>query len=173
MQRIRRGGRYLRVADPGWEDPLDGSYAELQGGRWNPPGAYPVVYLNASVAVARANALLNLAGQPYGPEDLNPDTAPILVETTVPDGDYLDAVTKAGLQVLGLPATYPRQSDGTVVGHSVCQPIGKSARDAGLPGVACLSAAPKAPTGGEEVAWFQGPEPLTVTNRVAFVDWFW
>lgn len=173
MQRIKRGGRYLRVADPEWEDPLDGSYAKRQGGRWNPPGAYPVVYLNASVAVARANVLRNLSDQPYGPEDLNPDTAPILVETTIRDGDYLDAVTDEGLRALGLPATYPLTDHGTFVPHSVCHPIGQSAHDAALPGVACLSAAPQAPTGGEELAWFHGPEPLTVTNRAAFAEWFW
>jgi len=49
MRTVERGGPYLRVADPGWEDPLDGSYAANRGGRWNPPESFAVVYLTSSV----------------------------------------------------------------------------------------------------------------------------
>jgi RES domain-containing protein len=72
MRTVRRGGPYLRVADPAWADPLDGRFAADRGGRWNPPESFPVVYLCGSIEVARANVYRRLAGQPYGPEDLLP-----------------------------------------------------------------------------------------------------
>src|SRR5439155_19886109 len=36
LRTIARVGDYLRVADPDWYDPLDGGFAKLRGGRWNP-----------------------------------------------------------------------------------------------------------------------------------------
>ena len=75
----------MRVADPDWDDPLDGRYAGERGGRWNPPESFPVVYLCRSVPVARANVYRKLEGQPYGPEDLRRGTGPVLVRTTVPE----------------------------------------------------------------------------------------
>jgi hypothetical protein len=38
-------GTYLRVADPGWADPLDSSFAQRLGGRWNAPDAHATLYL--------------------------------------------------------------------------------------------------------------------------------
>ena len=43
---VPRGGVYVRVADPDWDDPLSGEFAKARGGRWNAPGAFPVVYLS-------------------------------------------------------------------------------------------------------------------------------
>ena len=104
---MRRGGDYLRVADPAWADPLDGRFSARRGGRWNPPG-------------------------------------------------------------------YPRNEAGDVVGWARCQPIGVDAWEAGLPGVACRSAAPTAPPGGEELAWFQrGRRRLRARAVRRFDDWFW
>src|SRR3954453_6873485 len=140
MRRIRRGGPYVRVADPDWDDPLDGRYAAERGGRWNPPESLPVVYLCATVAVARANVYRRLERQPYGPEDLRPDAGPLLVRTRVPEDRYLNVVTDAGCRDAGLPATYPRDSRRRIVPHRRCQPIGRAAGDAGLPGVAPRSA---------------------------------
>jgi RES domain-containing protein len=107
-----RAGRYLRVASPDWDDPLDGSYAAAKGGRWNPPGSYGTVYLNRTQTVARLNVDRLHVGLPYGPEDLDPNQAPILVATDVPEHDYLDVVTDAGIAAAGLRATptMPRES---------------------------------------------------------------
>lgn len=173
MLTITRGGPYFRVADPRWENPLDGSYSEMHGGRWNPPNEYTVVYLNASVAVARANVRRSFQGLPYGPEDLEPDAAPVLIQTDVPTGGFLDVLTSRGTADAGLPATYPLDGDGKIVPHSVCQPIGSRAWSEGLPGVACRSAAPGAPPDGEELAWFQRTFPLMVTGGASFVEWYW
>lgn len=169
---VTRGGVYLRVADPAWDDPLSGTFAKARGGRWNAPGAFPVVYLNGDVRVARANVLHRFAGLPYGPEDLEPSAAPALVSTVVPEGEFADVVSDAGCAAVGLPPTYPVDRDGEPVPHETCQPVGRRAWDGGLPGIACRSAAPPAPPGGEELAWFARGEPLTPLAVRGFLDWY-
>jgi hypothetical protein len=171
MRHVRRGGRYLRVADPGWTDPLSGVYSRTDGGRWNPPGAFDVVYLNATIEVARAQVRRKLAPLGIGPEDLDPATGPALVATDVPTEAYVDAVNDAGLRSLGLPAIYPLDAAGAEIGHVVCQPLGLSAYEANEPGIAARSAAAR-PSPGEELAYF-GPPRLKMRQREAFADWFW
>jgi len=158
----------VRVADPDWDDPLDGRYAAERGCRWNPPESFPVVYLCQTVAVARANVYRLLEGQPYGPEDLLPEAGPILVRTRVPEDRYLNVVTDAGCRDAGLPATYPRDSRRRIVTRRRCQPIGQRAWDAGLPGVAARSARVE----GEELAYF-GRRKLRRGAVRGFEDWFW
>jgi hypothetical protein len=160
------------VADPAWKDPLNGEFARRAGGRWNAPGAFPVVYLNADVRVARANLLARFAALPYGPEDLEPAAAPVLVSAEVPRAEYADLVTGEGCAAAGLPTTYPDDGAGGTVPHAACRPVGRAAWDAGLPGVACRSAAPAAPAGGEELAWFPRGRALTALSRRPFPDWF-
>ena len=169
---VTRGGVYVRVADPDWDDPLSGEFAKARGGRWNAPGSFPVVYLNGDERVARANVLQRFAGLPYGPEDLEPSAAPVLVSTVVPEDGFVDVVSDAGCVAAGLPATYPTGDDGGAVPYEVCRPVGRAAWDAGRPGVACRSAAPAAPPGGEELARFGRGEPLTPLVIRRFPDWF-
>ena len=169
MRTIRRGGPYLRVADPGWDDPLDGRHAAQRGGRWNPPESFPVVYLCRSIEVARANVYRRLRAQPYGPEDLRPGAAPVLVRTRVPEDRYLNAITDAGLRDLGLPKSYPLDGRRRIVPHSRCQPVGLRAWEAGLPGIAARSAAARQ---GEELAYF-GRRKLRRGAVSAFDEWFW
>lgn len=174
VRHLARGGAYVRVAEPGWDDALGGAYARVRGGRWNPPDSFPVVYLCRTTPVARANVFRLLADQPYGPEDLQLATAPVLVATEVPPARHVDAVTARGLASIGLPTTYPLDSRGRTVGHEPCEAIGQAAWDAGEPGIACRSAAPTAPRRGEELAWFErdGAE-LTVESTAPFEQWFW
>jgi hypothetical protein len=156
------------VADPDWADPLDGRHAAQRGGRWNPPESFPVVYLCESVEVARANVYRLLEAQPYGPEDLRPEAAPVLVRTRVPGDRYLNAVTDAGLRDLGLPKTYPLDGRRRPVPRSRCQPIGLRAWEAGLPGIAARSARAT----GEELAYF-GRRKLRRGAVRRFEEWFW
>lgn len=174
MRYLGRGGAYLRVADPDWDNPLDGRYAAERGGRWNPPQSFPVVYLNRERTTARANVLRKYTGLPYGPELLDPDEAPVLIETTVDLADCVDIVTEDGCVEAGLPTTYPYEADGTTVSHDRCQPIGRRAWEAREPGIACRSAA-HAAGDGEELAWFAlpGRPPLQVDTRLGFDAWFW
>ena len=116
MRHIRRGGAYSRVADPHWENPLDGSHARRSGGRWNPPGSFSVVSLNRDVRVARVNVARKFRGRPYGPELLDPHEAPVLVQTTVPEANYVDIITDEGCMNAGLPKQYPNDPTGGVVG---------------------------------------------------------
>lgn len=171
-EHIRRGGVYSRVADPQWQDPLDGSYSMRAGRRWNAPGSFPVVYLNATVEVARANCDGWFAGQPFGPLDVDPEMAPILVETEVPDAEYADAVTAGGCAALGLPATYPFDARGASVPWSACQPVGQRLWDAGERGLACRSAALARGTRGEELAYFQRGERLPKLRVRVLREWY-
>lgn len=172
MHHVTRAGRYIRVADPGWRDPLSGDHSRRGGGRWNPPQAFAVVYLNGSTDVARAQVRHKLEPRGIRPEDLDPDQGPLLVHTDVPEGRYVDAITDGGLAALGLPESYPFDTAGKAIPHSVCQPIGRRAWEADEPGIACRSAASGVPAGGEELAYFPG-QPLAIRRNEKFADWFW
>jgi hypothetical protein len=162
----------MRVADPAWRNPLSGAHAQSTGGRWNPPDSFAVIYLNHSLGVARAQVLGKLEARGIRPEDLDPRQAPVLVQVDVPDDRYVDAVTEDGLKSLGLPASYPLDASGNVVPHRVCRPVGQRARSAGEEGIACRSAAPASPPGGEELAYF-GARALRQADTSLFADWFW
>jgi len=168
-----RGGAYNRLAEPAWEDPLDISFSKAHGGRWNAPGTFGVLYLNASETMARAQVQRKLAGHPYGVEDLDPAEQHDLVEVDVPWGEFLDCVSNDGLLAVGLPASYPDDAAGGMTGHEPCQAIGATAYADGLPGVACRSAAMAAPAGDEELAVFEGHATgVTMTGRRSFADWY-
>jgi hypothetical protein len=143
---------WLRVADRDWDDPLDPGFAAEHGGRWNPPGSFPTLYLNQDLATARAQIHRLLAGWPVDPEDLDPPW--VLVTAELPLRQRVaDARTDRGLAALALPPTYPLDPEGAEVPHERCQPVGAAVREAGLGGVWCRSAA--TPTGaGRELAWF-------------------
>jgi hypothetical protein len=120
--------------------------------------------------VARAQGRKRLGPLAIGPEDLDPDAAPILVEAEVPTAAYVDAVTDAGLRSLGLPAEHPLEERGAEVGHETCRPLGIAARSAGEPGIAARSAG-EVPSRGEELAYF-GPARLRPRGRRRFPEWF-
>lgn len=171
---VTRSGRFVRVADPDWRRPLDPTFAAVRGGRWNPPDSFPVLYLCATLAVARAVVLGRFAGLPYGVLDLRPDRRPVVIETEVPSHRAVDVVTDAGCSAASLPPTYPRDSRGRKIGWERTQPIGETAWEQGERSIACRSAA--VPTGGdgEELAWFfrARTDRLAVSARRAFDDWF-
>ncbi len=168
MHTVAIEGIYCRVADPEWDDPLDPSHSGSRGQRWNPPGL-ECLYLNRDEETARANVVHLFAGLAYGAEDLDPATAPVLVEVAVPAGQAADAYSGDGLASLGLPHTYPHNADGSPIPHSACQPIGKAVYDAGLGGVDYLSAA----AGGDrELAWFPRGATAQQRSRRTFEDWW-
>lgn len=172
MRHIERRGKYLRVADLDWKKPLSGRYAGEAGGRWNPPGTFEVVYLNATLQVARAQVRHKLEPLGIRPEDLDPARGPVLIHTSVPKQPYVDAVTDRGLSSLGLPKSYPLDDRGEPVPHRVCQPIGEQAWSDDEPGIACRSAA-SIPTSGEELAYFNRGKALKVEDEEEFSTWFW
>lgn len=170
MITIPVGGTYHRVVDPSWSDRLDATRAARTGQRWNPPGI-PCLYVNEDRATARANVARLFLGRPYGPADLDPETAPLLIDVDLPAGQALDVSTPDGAAALGLPASYPIDVDGLVVSHDQCQPHGRNAWEAGLDGVAARSAAPGAP--GNELAWFPRLGQPAVVARHPFTTWYY
>lgn len=174
-ERLPEGHEWLRIADPIWTDPLDPSHAADRGGRWNPAGSFPVLYLNEDVVTARLNVRLFVADWPYEPEDLRADAGPVLVSATLPRSQTVaDVHSPAGVTAAGLPGSYPHDESGHLVAHARCQPVGAAAHDRGLRGVRCRSA--RTPHGaGRELAWF----PATTRSRAAqvvtrsFADWYW
>lgn len=163
VTRLRDGRPWLRVADEGWADPLDPSYAERSGGRWNPPRSFPVLYLNGDVATARAQIRQMLEGQPVDPEDL--DAPYVLIAIALPSRQRVaDAVSDEGLAALDLPPTYSMGDDGHPIPRAVCQPIGSVVERSGLRGLSARSAA--TPDGsGRELAWFPA-RPSSHARRV-------
>ncbi|MCY4494547.1 MAG: RES domain-containing protein [Acidimicrobiaceae bacterium] len=153
---------------PRWDDPVDAHHAAVSGQRWNPPGV-ACLYLNVDVLTARNNVVGRFAGLPYGPEDLEPTEAPVLIVVKVPEGLALDAFSDKGVTAVGPPTTYPLDSADNLVAHSVFQPIGTAAYQAGLDGVASHSAAPGS---SRELAWFPRSQPASVTERVSFSAWW-
>lgn len=171
--RLADGHRWLRVADPAWSDPLDPTYARDHGGRWNPPGSYPTLYLNEDMATARAQIEALLRDSPVEPDDL--DSGFDLVVATLPRSqEVADAVSGSGLRALDLPDTYPRHINGLPVRHETCQPVGEAVYAAGLRGVHARSAA-TLDGSGRELAWFPARETsrATLEERLAFRDWWY
>jgi hypothetical protein len=146
------GHLWLRVADQTWNDPLDPTFAQRHGGRWNPPRSYATLYLNEDVETARAQIHQMLEGSPVPSEDI--DQGYVLITATLPTRqEVADGVTDAGIGALGLPRTYPLSASGHIVAHDVCQPIGEDIKERGLRGIHARSAA--TPDGsGRELAWF-------------------
>ena len=170
---VTDGHGWLRVADPGWENPLDPSHAAVVGGRWNPPNSFPTLYLNEDLDTARAQVIALLAGSPVRPEDL--DAGFDLVLATLPRFQQAaDAVTDDGLRRLGLPDTYPRHANGRPVRRATCQPVGVEVRGLGLRGIRARSATTE-DGGGRELAWFpaRASSHATEEARIPFQKWWY
>ncbi|MEX1005775.1 MAG: RES family NAD+ phosphorylase [Acidimicrobiia bacterium] len=166
---------WLRICEAAWTDPLDPTFAQAHGGRWNPPGSWPTLYLTEDVVTARLNLTSFIAGWPYRPEELNGENAPHLAVATLPRSQTVaDVHTSRGVSAAGLPTTYPFDVSTDLIPHAVCQPIGADLRKAGMRGVRCRSA--QTPLGaGRELAWFPATSRSRahLVERRQYADWFW
>lgn len=172
---LRDGHHWLRIAEAAWDDPLDPSHAQRQGGRWNPADSFPTLYLNEDLRTARVNMVAFIGRWPYEPEDLRSDNGPVLVTATLPrTQEVADVHSDEGLAAVGLPASYPNDAHGAAVTHSVCQPIGQSVKESGLRGVLCRSAN-LVRGAGRELAWFPATSRshATSVDVASYEDWFW
>ena len=163
---------WFRVADRSWTDPLDPTYADLHGGRWNTPGDGPTLYLNGDRDTARAQVARMLAGTPIDVEDLREDAPYVLVSVTLPARQRVaDAVSETGLTALGLPRTYPNRRDGSEVPWAACRRAARSVRAVALRGVLARSAAA---TTGHELAWFpaRSARAVAVAEPEPFARWW-
>lgn len=174
-ERLPDAHRWYRICEASWEDPLDPTFAQIHGGRWNPPGSWPTLYLSEDLVTARLNLDRFIAGWPYEPEDLDTATGPHLAVATLPRAqDVADVHYREGVASVGLPHAFPLVARTEVVDHVTCQAVGQAARAAGLRGVRCRSAQ-TAHGAGRELAWF----PATARSRAhlvarwSFDVWFW
>jgi hypothetical protein len=162
---------WLRVADPSWDDPLDTSFSKARGGRWNAPGAFDVLYLSADPLTAVLQIDRLLVGTPFAAEDLDDDAFNLLVVQLPTDQRAANLSTDAGLATCGLPSTYPRDSAGELITHSVCQPIGATLHEIPMDGILCRSAASHDGR-GRELAWFARMRSAQLIPRtLSFGEW--
>jgi hypothetical protein len=147
----------------------------VRGGRWNPPDSFATLYLNEDQVTARLNLRRFIADWPYEPEDLRADTGPLLIGASLPrDQDVADAHTPAGVAALELPASYPFDRAGRLVGHGRCQVIGQRIKEANLRGVRTRSAQTR-DGAGRELAWFPATarSRAQLVTRLKFGMWYW
>lgn len=162
---------WVRVCRPGWDDPFDPGFAQTRGGRWNPPGSWPTLYLSHDVATARLQVAHLLEGSPVEPDDLT-DDAFDLVAARLPRGQTAaDLVTAEGVAAAGLPPTYPETAGGVRVAHRTCWPVAEAAHSMELDGVECRSAASASGTGHELAWWPRGRTPRPRPGRIPFGRW--
>ena len=173
--RLPENHTWWRVAQVHWDDPLSPVFSKVTGGRWNPPGGFSTLYLNADKQTARCNVGAFIGDGPYEPEDLRDESAPVLVGCCLPGRqDVCDAFSKEGVLAAGLPATYPLDSQGSVVGHPTCQDIGKQVRGEGKRGVHARCAR-SSNADDRELAWFPASarSVARLVERLPFSGWFW
>ena len=167
------GTLWVRVTRPHHDDPYDPTWAQRRGGRWNPPGSFATLYVNADVATARRQIVRLLEDTVVEPDDLTGD-AYELVGAYLPGSQVAaDVVTDGGVAAAGLPPTYPADAEGRRVAHEVCQPISVEAYEAGLDGVHCRSAA-TLDGDGRELAWWPRDRravPAADGRRVPYGRW--
>ena len=163
---------WFRLADPVWVDPTDTTYALVNGGRWNSPDSHRTLYLCADESTAAAQVRRLLHGSFLTPEDLR-DDAFVLIAVTLPtDTLVADAHSIGGLMALGLPTTYPHESDGTPIPRARCQPIGDQVAQNGLSGVHARSATEGATEHHRELAWFPQPnQSPQIVQRLPYGQW--
>lgn len=175
VETLAPGARWFRICDRTWLDPVEDSFAQEKGGRWNPPGSWRTLYLCGDMVTARLNLDRFIAAWPYEPEDLDDRVGPDLAVVTLPRAQsVVDVHSAAGVAAVGLPASYPVDEAGLPVSHSVCHRIGVAAKGLELRGVHYRSARTDYGA-GRELAWFPATarSRARLVERISFTGWFW
>jgi RES domain-containing protein len=162
---------WVRVARPEWRDALDATHAGERGGRWNPAGSWPTLYLNRDLATARAQVTRLLAGTFAQPDDLSDDAFDVVAVRLAAGLVVGDVVSTAGVRAAGLPASYPLNANGSVVAHARCQLIGAQANHTGLQGIEARSACTRDGSGRELACWSGLDDAHPVGRRVPYGRW--
>jgi len=125
-------GEAFRHQPPGY-NPLSGRGAHIQGGRWNPPDSFPVLYLGLDRETV-TNEFLRLARRSRrDPEDFLPR---VLYRYGVDLTNILDLQEAEALDTVELSASMAASDD-----LRPCQKVGNAARDTGREGILAPSAA--------------------------------
>lgn len=115
-------------------DPLSGTGARLNGGRWNPRGAFAAIYLAhpGSACIAELERSAELTN--------------ISVDDALRSGRTLHTIQAHAVQVLDLTSDHSRSAIGLEVSdiadddHTACQAVGQAADFLGYQGVLAPSA---------------------------------
>lgn len=121
---------------------LSGEGARAMGGRWNPPGSFPVLYTSPSVDVVVAEVVRKAKRAGFAPEDLMPRR---LVTYSVELQRVLDLSAEPNRQLTGFSLDVVTDDD-----LRICQAIGEAAHYMGLEAIL----APSAATAGSALSIF-------------------
>ena len=138
-------------------DPMSGAGARAVGGRWNPRGLFPTVYLALPLACCLAEADRMAQSQQVTTADLI-DAGRTLHTLEIRDVNLLDLRLPARLDAVGLEPADVRDDD-----WAPCQQVGQAAWFLGRAGIIAASAT----GGGDVVALFEQrlhPGQVTVTD---------
>lgn len=155
LERVRPiewSGEVLRHHTPRYR-PLDGAGARVNGGRWNPPGSFPVVYtaLDRATVDAEFVRLTRRAGMPAS--SLLPRRLTTIRVRLARVLDLTDAGTR---RRLGINLAVLRAED-----WATTQAIGQAAHDLGYDGILAPGA-----DGGTVLAIFSSGPAAGATLRV-------
>ena len=114
-------------------DPLSGRGARIQGGRWNPPESFSVLYLGLDHQTVSDEFLRLARRSRRDPEDFLPR---VLYRYDLHLADVLDLQEPDALGGVGLTASLAASDD-----LRPCQDLGDAARHAGREGILAPSAA--------------------------------
>jgi RES domain-containing protein len=112
--RIAYSGEAFRHMAAQWDDPLSGEGARIQGGRFNPPDSFPVLYLCATRPCAAAELRLRGERLVIGVEGLLPRVlyrydVSLDQVLDLTSGETLDHLGITTAQIIGADLTIPRQ----------------------------------------------------------------
>jgi RES domain-containing protein len=168
-------GTLFRCVLPSYDQPLDSSYAQQTGGRWNPPGSFAVLYTFTSPQTAQTWLDTRWSALGFTWDEIEPAKLPDLVVMDAEVEGLADVATDEGLQAFGLPAVYPVGFE-TSGSYSMTQAIGVQIHDRQGPGLVTRSATAQSWTGPMlnwcEVAIFTEYARLpTAVDRLSYNKW--
>lgn len=147
----------------------EGDPFEHYGG--NPPGSWPTLYVNEDMPTVREQVRHLFLGGGVEPDGLDDDAPILFAAARLPRRQQVaDVFSYAGVAAVGLPATYPLDTEGELVGLETTRQVDTQVHDVGLRGVWCRSAG----LVGRELAWFPA---VRATVRALWRDaklyWSW
>lgn len=159
LPRGRFRGEAFRHQGPGYH-PLSGEGARIQGGRWNPPNSFPVLYLALNPSIAAAEFYRRSAREGRPPEDLLPRR---LYRYRIDLGAVLHFAGQVELTQVDLSPADVSSDD-----LSRCQAVGEAAHYLGFEGIL----APSATSAGETLAvFFDRLRPGSTVEPLDFETW--
>ena len=168
-------GTLFRCVLPSHNEPLNSTYSQVSGGRWNPAGSFPVLYTFTSPQSANYWIETRWASLGFTWEEVAPERLPDLAVVTVQLEALADVATDAGLQFFGLPATYPVGFE-TPAAYAVTRPIGVEIHARQVAGLVTRSATARRWQGpiinwGEVAIFTEYASPPTLVERLSYLKW--